>query len=196
MSTISTTHASVTSSTDDHRAWYSFRPWWRWMLVALAFPVAGYVAHLIVGRVDSVAPAMLGGVIAGAGIGAAQWVLLRRRGIGVRWIAATAVGLGVGLTGGAALVSYRTDITSLAVMGAVSGLAVGLAQGATLDGTKRMLLWSAATAALWAVGWAITTAGGIGVDQQFVVFGAYGAISSTFLQSTIVGAFIPKTVRS
>ena len=52
--------------------------------------------------------------------------------------------------------------------------------------------WSAATAALWALGWAVTTAGGISVDEQFVVFGAYGAISSTFLQSTIIGAFIPK----
>ena len=38
------------------------------------------------------------------------------------WIPATAVGLGAGLAAGAALVSYRTDITSLALMGAVSGL--------------------------------------------------------------------------
>jgi hypothetical protein len=82
-------------------------------------------------------------------------------------------------------------------MGAVSGLGVGLAQGAMLGNTKRMLGWAAATAALWAVGWSITTAGGISVDNQFVVFGAYGAISSTFLQSIIIGSFIPaKTVQS
>ncbi len=63
--------------------------------------------------------------------------------------------------------------------------------------TKRMLGWSVATAALWAVGWATTTAGGIRVDEQFVVFGAYGAIASTFLQSIIIGWFIPaKAVQS
>ncbi len=192
MSTSPTTRPVITSSSADGRARYSLRPWWPWLLVALAFPVGGYAAHLIVGRVDSVAAAVAGGVIAGAAIGSAQWMLLRRRGIGVRWVVATAVGLGVGLAAGAALVSYRTDISSLAVMGAVSGLAVGLAQGTVLGGARRMLLWSAATAALWALGWAVTTAGGISVDEQFVVFGAYGAISSTFLQSTIIGAFIPK----
>ena len=46
-----------------------------------------------------------------------------------------------------------------------------------------MLGWSAATAALWAVGWTVTTAGGIGVEEQFVVFGASGAITFAFLQS-------------
>jgi hypothetical protein len=174
-----------------HPARRSFRPWWRWMLIALAFPVAGEIGHLVAGRVDSVSAAVLGGVVTGAGIGAAQWALLRRRGISVRWIPATAAGLGVGLAAGAALVSYRTDISSLALMGAICGLAVGIAQGAMLGNTKRMLLWTAATAALWAVGWTVTTAGGISVDQQFVVFGAYGAITSTFLQSIIIGSFIP-----
>jgi hypothetical protein len=82
-------------------------------------------------------------------------------------------------------------------MGAVSGLGVGIAQGAMLGTAKRMLGWTAATVALWALGWTATTAGGISVDNQFVVFGAYGAIASVFLQSTIIGAFIPaKAVQS
>ncbi len=153
--------------------------------------MAGQIAHLVAGRVDSVSAAVLNGVIAGAGIGAAQWALLRRRGVSVTWIPATAVGLGAGLAVGAALVSYRTDITSLALMGAISGLAVGIAQGATLGNTKRMLGWSAATAALWALGWTVTTAGGIDVNQQWAVFGAYGAHHLAFLQSIIIGAFVP-----
>ena len=73
-----------------------------------------YIAHLVAGRVDSVPAAVLNGVIAGTGIGAAQWALLRHRGVSLIWIAATAVGLGAGLAAGAALVSYETDITSLA----------------------------------------------------------------------------------
>ena len=135
--------------------------------------------------------ALLGAVVTGAGLGAAQWALLRHRGVGLTWVPATAAGLSVGLAAGAALVSYRTDISSLALMGAVSGLGVGIAQGAMLGNTKRMLLWTAATGALWAIGWTATTAGGISVENQFVVFGAYGAIASTFLQSTIIGWFIP-----
>jgi hypothetical protein len=192
-----TTATRIHSSVHQHPPRRSFRPWWRWLLVALAFPVAGLIGHLVAGRVDSVPAAAIGGLVTGAGLGAAQWALLRHRGISMRWIPATAAGLGVGLAAGAALVSYRADITSLVVMGAVSGLGVGLAQGAMLRNTKCMLGWSAATAALWAVGWATTTAGGIRVDEQFVVFGAYGAIASTFLQSIIIGWFIPtKAVQS
>jgi hypothetical protein len=192
-----TTTTSLRASVHEHPPRRSFRPWCRWLLIALAFPVAGEIGHLVAGRVDSVSAALLGGVVTGAGLGAAQWALLRRRGISLRWIAATAAGLGVGLAVGAALVSYRTDITSLVVMGAVSGLSVGLAQGALLGNTNRMLGWASATAALWAVGWTATTAGGISVDEQFVVFGAYGAIASTFLQSIIIGWFIPaKAVQS
>jgi hypothetical protein len=191
------TPTTSNSPVDQHPARRSFRPWWRWLLVALAFPVAGEIGHLIAGRVDSVSAAILGGVVTGAGLGAAQWTLLRRRGVGIRWIPATAAGLGVGLAAGAAMVSYRTDISSLALMGAICGLAVGIAQGAMLGSTKRMLGWGAATATLWAVGWTVTTAGGIRVDEQFVVFGAYGAITSTFLQSMIIGWFIPaKAMRS
>jgi hypothetical protein len=191
--TTTTTATGLESPVDQHPARRSFRPWWRWLLVALAFPVAGLIGHLVAGRVDSVSAAVLGGVVTGAGLGAAQWALLRHRGIGARWIPATAAGLAVGLAVGAALVSYRTDITSLVVMGAVSGLGVGIAQGAILGTTRRMLGWSAATAALWAIGWATTTAGGISVEEQFVVFGAYGAIASTFLQSIIIGWFVPAT---
>jgi hypothetical protein len=168
----------------------SFRPWWRWLPTALAFPPAGLIAHLIVGRVDSLSAALLNGVITGAGIGAAQWALLRPRGVGTSWITATSVGFGAGLAVGADVVSYRTDITSLAVMGACTGLAVGIAQGTTLRNVTRMLGWSAANAALFALGWVVTTAGGIDVNQQWAVFGLYGCTTLALLQSTIIGRFV------
>ncbi len=134
---------------------------------------------------------MLNGVIAGAVIGAAQWALLRHRDVSPIWIAATSVGLGAGLAAGAALVSYDTDITSLALMGAVSGMAVGMAQGATLGNARSLLRWSAANAALWALGWTVTTAAGIDVSRQWAVFGAFGCLTLAFLQSMIIGAFVP-----
>lgn len=141
--------------------------------------------------------AVLNGLIAGAGIGAAQWALLRHRDVSRTWIPATAVGMAAGLAVGAALVSYRTDITSLAVMGAVTGLGIGIAQGATFGNAKRTLGWSAAIAALFAIGWTVTTASGIDVSQQWAVFGASGCATLAFLQSTFIGAFVPaKSVRS
>ena len=190
MTAVPTARVAITASTADRRARYSFRPWYKWLLTALAFPPSGYIAHVVAGRVDSVPAAFLNGVIAGAGIGAAQWALLRHRGVSPIWIVATAIGLGAGLATGAELVSFRTDITSLAIMGAVSGLGVGIAQGAMLRNATRMLGWSAVNAALWALGWTITTAGGIDVSQQWAVFGAYGCFTLAFLQSTIVRAFI------
>lgn len=188
MTTVSPSRSGAAAITSERP---SPRPWYRWLLTALAFPPAGYVANLVAGRVDSVPPALLGGVIAGAGIGAAQWALLRHRGVSRTWIPATGAGLGVGLALGAALVSYRTDITSLALMGAVCGLAVGIAQGAAFGSVKRLLGWTLATASLWALGWTVTTAGGISVEDQFVVFGAYGATALAFLQSFIVRTFAP-----
>lgn len=187
-----TSTASNRSAIERDASPRSFRPWWRWLLTALAFPPSGLIAHLVAGRVDSVPSAVLNGVITGAGIGGAQWALLRHRDVSVTWIPATAVGLGTGLAIGAAAVSYRTDITSLAVMGAVSGLGVGIAQGATLGNGRRMLGWSAITAALFALGWTVTTAGGIDVSQQWPVFGAYGCFTVALLQSTVIGAFVPE----
>ena len=193
-----TAPAARSSSIDGNRSRPSFRPWWKWLLTGLAFPPSGLIAHVVAGPVDSVSAAALNGAIAGAGIGAAQWALLRHRDVSRIWIAATALGLGAGLAAGAALVGYRTDITSLAVMGAVSGLGVGIAQGATSFGdSRRTLGWSLATSALFALGWTITTAGGIDVSQQWAVFGAYGCMTLAFLQSMVVGSFVPaKTVES
>src|ERR687897_2232428 len=75
---------------------------WAWPLAALlGFPIGGYVANLIVGAVDSVAAAIAGGLVAGAVIGAAQWLALRQF-IPWLWIAATSLGMGAGLAVGAA----------------------------------------------------------------------------------------------
>ena len=85
-------------------------PGWRWVAVWLAFPVARYIGWIVAGREDAVGAALVGGALTGAGIGAVQWwatdgALGRPAG----WIAASAVGL----TAGAALVGYDTDLGSL-----------------------------------------------------------------------------------
>ncbi len=40
--------------------------------------------------------------------------------------------------------------------------------------------------ALWALGWTATTLGGISVDDQFTVFGAYGALTFSALSGLLL----------
>ena len=169
-------------------------PGWRWVLVALAIPVAGLIGGAISGPVDAPLAALIGGVLTGAGIGAVQWLVAKDAfGDGRIWIATSALAYGVGLLVGAAVVGYNTDIGSLAAMGAISGLVLGAAQGIALaeQGRKRLALaWGVAMPVLLAIGWSITTLGGIDVDQQFTVFGAFGRDRVHASQRAALGAVL------
>jgi hypothetical protein len=170
-------------------------PGWRWVAVALAFPVAGLIGGAVGGDVDAVDAALIGGALTGAGIGAVQWLAAREMfGQWPVWVGASALGYAVGLAAGAAVVSYETDLGSLAAMGAISGAVLGAAQGLALASQDRQRLafaWAAAMPVLFAIGWATTTLGGIDVDQQFTVFGAYGAVVFMLLSGLLLARFMP-----
>ena len=174
-------------------------PGWSWVWVWLAFPVAGYAGWAISGPVDEVAPALLGGALTGAGLGAVQWWAAKGDlGPLVPWLAASAVGYGLGLAAGAALVDYETDVGSLAVMGLVSGASLGIAQGFTLarEGNRRLALaWGGAMPILFGLGWVATTSIGISVEDQFTVFGAAGALVFMLLSGLVLARFTPATAR-
>jgi hypothetical protein len=176
---------------DDHPMF----PGWRWAAVALAFPVAGLIGRAVGGEVDAADAALLGGALTGAALGAAQWLAAKDMfGQWQVWVAASAVGYGVGLGAGAALVGYETDLGNLAAMGAVSGAALGVAQGLTLAtrGRRRFgLAWAAAMPALFAAGWSATTLAGVDVDKQFTVFGAAGAVTFMLLSGLLLARFMP-----
>jgi hypothetical protein len=162
-----------------------------WVGVTLiAFPLAGYLGWGIGGHVDSVAPALIGGAITGAGIGLVQWAFLRRDlGMSRSWIVATSVALGVGLSVGSAVVDYETTPGQLAVMGAISGAAVGIAQGLLLRRTFSLWhLWMVAMGPLFAIGWVTTEAAGIDVAKQFTVFGASGSVVFGALSGLLLAA--------
>ena len=177
------------------------RPSWRgmtvrWIATFAGFPAGGFTAMLIVGRVDSVTTALAGGLITGLILGAAQAWGLGRLGPGaIWWVAATAAGLTVGLGTGAALVGFGTSLAALAVQGAVCGLVLGAAQAAVLHRRLGRIAWAwpAALASVWALGWAVTYAAGVAVDEQFTVFGSSGAIAVTAL--TIVLPVVISTTR-
>jgi len=151
-----------------------------WIGLALvAFPAAGYAGWGISGHVDGVGPALIGGAITGAGIGLVQWLFLRKD-LGmsaVPWIAATSVALAGGLAIGAAVVGYETTAGQLAIMGAISGTPVGIAQGFLLrDRFSLWHVWMLAMPAMFALGWVTSESIGIDVANQFTVFGASGSI--------------------
>jgi hypothetical protein len=164
----------------------------RWIAVALAFPVAGYIGWKIGGPVDSAESALIGGALTGAGLAAVQWWASGGRlGRAVPWITAGAAGYAVGLAAGAALVGYGTSIGALALMGLVSGASLGLAQGLVLarHGDSRLAAaWGAAMPALFSLGWIVTTAIGVNVEEQFTVFGAAGAVLFMLASGLVLAA--------
>ncbi len=174
-------------------------PGWPWVAVALAFPVAGYIGWIVGGRVDTVDAALVGGALTGAGLGAVQWWAAKGAlGRPAAWIGSSAVGYAVGLAAGAALVGYDTNLGALAAMGLVSGAALGAAQGLVLarHGRRALALpWAIAMPVLFALGWSVASATGIGVDDQFTVFGAGGALLFMLLSGLLLARFTPSSTR-
>jgi hypothetical protein len=168
------------------------RTWLIWTAGFLAFPLAGLAGTAVVGRVDSPVAALLGGAVAGLGIGLGQTLAGRGRLDIRRWVPATGVGMGLGLLLGAVVVDYQTSLPDLALMGALTGLVLGPAQALALPrGTRLRWAWAAALPPLWALGWTTTTLGGIAVDEQFTVFGAYGAITFSALSGLLLLLLLP-----
>jgi hypothetical protein len=175
-------------------------PGWRWMAVWPAFPVAGLIGWKVGGRVDAVDAALVGGALTGAGLAAVEWWAAKGAlGRAAAWIGFSAVGYAVGLAAGAALASYETGLGSLALMGLVSGAALGVAQGLVLarQGRRGLALpWALGMPALFALGWSVASVTGIGVDDQFTVFGAGGALLFTLLSGLLLARLTPVHARA
>ena len=151
---------------------------WAWPLAALlGFPIGGLIANLTVGAIDSVGAAIAGGLIAGAVVGTAQWLALRQT-VPWLWIAATSLGMSVGLAIGAALADYGIDRGELMLMGAITGLAVGILQALVL--ARQGLAtwwWVAANPPVWALAWLISSyVISANIDERFTNFGASGCL--------------------
>jgi hypothetical protein len=121
---------------------------------------------------------VIGGAAAGATLGLVQAVALGgSRADTLRWVLATSGGMAAGLTVGAAVVDYSTATADLVVMGALTGVGIGLAQAAVLRAEPvRRIAWLLATPVLWALGWWVTAQVISNVDDQFANFGASGAV--------------------
>src|SRR5215210_6267991 len=121
---------------------------------------------------------VLGGALAGAVIGTAQWLVLRRYlSVGFGWVLATALGVAIGDGVGALLTGAGTGIGDLLITGLATGVAVGLLQWWLLRGRLRAAnLWVPVVAAAWPVGWTVTWSVGVDVERGYAVFGSTGAL--------------------
>jgi hypothetical protein len=177
----SSPHATRTSlDSDAGDNWTdAARRLWLWpVAILVGFPIGGFLADLVVDGVDSIGAALGGGLIAGALIGAAEWFALRRW-VSWLWIAATSLGMAVGLASGAALVDYGISRGDLALMGAVTGVVVGVLQALVLarHGIAASFWWAVANPPAWALGWFVSSyVISRNIDERFANFGASGAL--------------------
>jgi hypothetical protein len=157
--------------------------WPAWGAAFLGFPVGGTAATALVGPVDTVAKAALAGAVAGAVLGAAQWLLLRQRlPVPAWWVAATGGGMAVGMALGAALLGDETAGAPLLLRGLVTGAAIGVAQTALgRRAAPGAPVWGLAVAVGWPLGWAITRAVGVDLEWKWAVFGSSGALAFQLL---------------
>jgi hypothetical protein len=157
----------------------SARRMWLWpVAILLGFPIGGLIADLVINGVDSVGTAIIGGLIAGAIIGAAEWFALRQW-ISWLWIPATSVGMAAGLAAGAAIVDYGISRGDVVVIGVATGVGVGVLQALVLARHRisGALWWAVANPPLWALGWLVTSyVITTNVKEQFTNFGGSGAI--------------------
>ena len=169
------------------------RAWLLWTTGFLALPVGGYAGTLITGRIDDLLSAVTGGAAAGLIIGTVQALTSSHRVRPVTWIPATVLGMSAGLALGAAAAGYRTGLPDLVLMGALNGLVLGVAQALALPRQlgRRRWFWAAAIPALWSLGWTVTTLANIAVEQQFIVFGASGAVLVTAMTGLIMNRLLP-----
>lgn len=154
----------------------------RWLPTFLAFPLGGLLAIETVGSLHDPATAAAGGLLAGAVIGAGQWLALRSHGIGRRWVAYTAAAMAGGSALAAAATGAGTELADVMVLGMVTGAAVGAAQSTLLARGRRVsAAWTAVSAVGWSLGGLTTSAIIVDIERGYHVFGAGGALLVTVL---------------
>ena len=162
----------------------------RWLIAILAFPIGGFIGHLIGGPAATVPAALISGLIAGAIIGAGQGIalgILRPQALAL-WVGATAIGLGVALAAVTAVIGQIDTMTDAIVLGAISGLAIGAGQATFLarERVANAWIWVPTLGVAWAIGWAVTAGVGVALEAGWPVFGLSGALVSQAIAGVVL----------
>lgn len=159
----------------------------RWIPTFLAFPLGGLIAIETVGPVEGPLSAAAGGLLAGAILGAAQWLALKPRGVPPSWIALTSAAMGIGLLLAALATDAGTSVADVVLTGVIAGGTVGAAQSFVLGaGTRAAVAWTGGCAAAWALGWFVTSQVIVDLDRGYHVFGSSGALVATLLTGLVL----------
>ena len=163
----------------------TWRFWLFWVLAFLSFPIAGVLAMFVV-PVTTPVRAIIAGTIGGAALGLVQWLVLKSRlpSLSIWWIAATSMGMAVGLATGTILLGSEIAGNELLWRGAVTGLCIGIAQWIILRQVlplPQSIIWIGAVSLGWALGWFVTRAAGIDLSLKWYVFGMSGALTFQLL---------------
>jgi hypothetical protein len=161
-------------------AYHTKRAWIiGWLVAFLGFPIGGFTASALIGHMDTAVDGVFGGAIAGALIGAAQFVALRQRlPLTWRWIAVTSIGLALGVGLSAALFGTATTPEAILLRAPLTGLLVGSAQWFGLrQFVQRAHVWIPALALTYTAAWYLTSLViGASINEGFYIFGASGAL--------------------
>ena len=153
--------------------------WPAWGVAFVGFPIGGSAAYLLLGPVEAVGAAAMGGAVTGAAIGAAQWLVLRRRlPLSALWVAATAAGMAVGMTLGQVLLGDDTATAAAAPARTCSPgqLSASRRLSCCAASCRRRSIWAAVVTVGWALAWAVTAAFGVDLARKWAVFGSSGAL--------------------
>jgi hypothetical protein len=170
----------------------------RWLIAIAAFPVGGFIGHLVGGPASTFPTALISGAIAGAIIGLGQGLALDFRSQALlRWAAATAMGLGLSLAMVTAVIGQISTMGEAVALGAVAGLVLGAGQAAVLQrhGVRSSWMWVPASATAWAAGWFVTSSVGVALATGWPVYGMSGAIVSQAITGIVIWRLIAITPR-
>jgi len=165
----------------------------RWVVAIVAFAVGGYVGHLVGGPAATVPAALISGLIAGAFIGFAQGLALR---LSVNelaiWTAVTGVGLAISLAAVTAVIGQIETTGEAMLLGATSGLIIGIGQAAIMVRKAMANAWLLvpATVAAWSVGWFVTSSIGVALAAGWPVYGLSGALVSQLITGAALWALL------
>lgn len=170
--------------------------WPAWGAAFLGFPIGGAAAYLLLGPIETIGSAAVAGTVAGAAIGAAQWLVLRRRlPLSALWVLATAGAMAIGLGVGQVLLGDDTAMQPLLLRGLMTGAAVGAAQAVLLRGVlPTPWVWAVVVTIAWVLGWSVTAAAGIDLPRKWAVFGASGALTFQLVTGLILAYRLRRNV--
>jgi hypothetical protein len=159
----------------------TWRFWLLWFIAFTGFPIGGLLVKLLIGPINTLASAALGGIISGAILGLVQWLVLRGQfPLSIFWVMASSIGMALGLTISTALLGSDTNGSVLLWRALITGLCIGIIQALVLRSSLSVpavqaLIWAVTVALAWTLGWWITRSVGVDLGPKWTVFGSTGA---------------------